>query len=194
VPPICCSGRPVRSNANSKLGKFGLKKIEVDPSYVYLHPDGASIAVWHDPRRTADEIRRFSKPDAEAYLEYSRFLDALFDLAYPYMLANPGRPDPRTVVTMARAALRHRKLLRPFGQFLLASGEETIEQRFTHPITQSLLYCLGAGANPINLNERRSPTCFWPSCTAEGRRGPSAGCRPFRPRWRIGSGQPVGRS
>ncbi len=135
-----------------ELGKFGLKKIKVDPSYVYLHPDGASIAVWHDPRRTADEIRRFSKADAEAYLEYSRFLDALFDLAYPYMLANPGRPDPRTVVARARAALRHRKLLRPFGQFLLASGEETIEQRFTHPITQSLLYCLGAGANPINLN------------------------------------------
>jgi phytoene dehydrogenase-like protein len=135
-----------------ELGKYGLKKITMDPSYVYLHPDGASIAVWNNPRRTADEIRRFSKADAEAYLEYARFLDALFDLAYPYMLTNPGRPDPRTLMTMAKGTLRHRRLLRRFGEFLLASGEETIDQRFVHPVTRSLLYCLGAGANPINLN------------------------------------------
>jgi phytoene dehydrogenase-like protein len=135
-----------------ELSKFGLKKITMDPSYAYLHPDGASIAVWNDPRRTADEIRRFSKADAEAYLEYARFLDALFDIAYPYMLTNPGRPDPRTLMTMAKGVFRHRRLLRQFGGFLLASGEETIDQRFEHPVTQSLLYCLGAGANPINLH------------------------------------------
>lgn len=134
-----------------ELGRFGLDKIVVDPSYVYLHPDGASIAVWKDPRRTADEIRRFSRADADAYLEYARFLDALFDIAFPYMLTNPGRPDPRTIATMARGVFKHRRLLRQFGEFLLASGEETIEQRFEHPVTQSLLYCLGAGANPINL-------------------------------------------
>lgn len=135
-----------------ELSKFGLRKITVDPSYVYLHPDGASIAVWQDPRRTAEEIRRFSKADAEAYLEYARFLDALFDIAYPYMLTNPMRPDPHTVMTMAKGAFRHRRLLGRFGGFLLASGEESIEQRFSHPVTQSLLYCLGAGANPIHVS------------------------------------------
>jgi phytoene dehydrogenase-like protein len=134
------------------LARYGLRKIAVDPSYVYLHPDGASVAVWKDPWRTADEIRRFSRADAQAYLEYARFLDALFDLAYPYMLANPGRPDPRTLVTLARAAFAHRRLLRRFGEFLLTSGEETIETRFEHPITKSLLYCLGAGANPIAMH------------------------------------------
>ena len=133
-----------------ELGKFGLQKVTMDPSYAYLHPDGASLAVWHDPRRTAEEIRRFSKADAEAYLEYSRFLDSFFDIAYPYLLTNPGRPDSRTLVTMAKGVFRHRRLLKQFGGFLLASGEETIDSRFEHPITQSLLYCLGAGANPIN--------------------------------------------
>jgi phytoene dehydrogenase-like protein len=133
-----------------ELDRFGLKKIVVDPSYVYLHPDGASIAVWKDPRRTADEIRRFSRADADAYLEYARFLDALFDIVFPYMLTNPQRPDLRTIVSMARGTFKHRRLLRRFGYFLLASGEETIDQRFEHPVTRSLLYCLGAGANPIN--------------------------------------------
>ncbi len=133
------------------LRQCGLEKVVVDPSYVYLHPDGASIAVWRDPRRTADEIERFSKADARAYLEYARFLDALFDIAYPYMLANPTWPDPRALMAIAKGVFRHRRLLHEFGAFLLASGEESIEQRFTHPVTQSLLYCLGAGANPINV-------------------------------------------
>src|SRR5262249_32619919 len=100
------------------LARHGLRKITVDPSYVYLHPDGASVAVWKDPRRTADEIRQFSRADAEAYLEYARFLDALFDLAYPYMLGNPGRPDTRTLATLAKGAFAHRRLLREFGKFL----------------------------------------------------------------------------
>lgn len=135
-----------------QLAKHGLGKIAVDPSYVYLHPDGASIAVWHDPRKTAAEIARFSRHDATAYIEYAEFLDALFDIAFPYMLTNPGLPDQRTLLTLAKGAFRHRKRLGAFGSFLLASGEETIEQRFEHPITRSLLYCLCAGANPITVH------------------------------------------
>ncbi|MDT7746810.1 MAG: hypothetical protein QOD96_472 [Pseudonocardiales bacterium] len=135
--------------AELRLADYGLRTIEVDPSYVYLHPDGASIAVWRDPRKTAAEIRRFSARDAEAYLEYSRFLHALSELALPAMLMNPSRPGLAGLRTVALGALRHRRELRRFGRFLLASGEETIEQRFEHPVTRALLYCLGAGANPI---------------------------------------------
>jgi len=132
-----------------RLADHGLRTIPVDPSYVYLHPDGASIAVWRDPRRTAEEIRRFSPADADAYLEYSRFLEALSELALPFMRMNPARPGLAGLRTLAASALRQRRELRRFGDFLLASGEESIEQRFGHPVTQALLYCLGAGANPI---------------------------------------------
>ncbi|ORW73744.1 phytoene desaturase family protein [Mycobacterium saskatchewanense] len=135
-----------------ELHRYGLSTIVVDPCYAYLHPDGASVAVWKDPCRTADEIRHFSRPDAESYLEYVRFLDALFDIAFPFMLSNPARPGRSSLTAMVRAAFKHRRLLRRFGEFLVASGEETIEQRFTHPVTKSLLYCLGAGANPIDMH------------------------------------------
>ena len=132
------------------LQAHGLETIPVDPSYVYLHPDGSSIAVWKDPARTADEIRRFSPRDAAAYLDYARFLDKLFDVALPFMLSNPSRPGVGGLGRLAAAALRHLHDLPGFGSFLLSSGEEIIEQRFKHPITQALLYCLGAGANPID--------------------------------------------
>jgi phytoene dehydrogenase-like protein len=132
-----------------RLADHGLRTIPVDPSYVYLHPDGASIAVWQDPRKTAEDIRRFSAKDADAYLEYCRFLEALSELALPFMLLNPTRPGLAGLRTLARGALRQRRELRKFAEFLLASGEESIEQRFEHPVTKALLYCLCAGANPI---------------------------------------------
>jgi phytoene dehydrogenase-like protein len=132
-----------------RLADHGLRTIPVDPSYVYLHPDGASIAVWQDPRRTADEIRRFSPHDADAYLEYTRFLEALSELAIPFMMMNPSRPGLDGLRTLAKGALRNRRELRRFVEFLVASGEESIEQRFEHEVTRSLLYCLCAGANPI---------------------------------------------
>ena len=46
-----------------ELHRYGLRTIEAQPSYAYLHPDGeTSIAIWRDVKRTADEIRRFSRP------------------------------------------------------------------------------------------------------------------------------------
>ncbi|HEY1971923.1 MAG TPA: NAD(P)/FAD-dependent oxidoreductase [Pseudonocardia sp.] len=131
------------------LAEHGLRTIEVDPSYLYLHPDGASIAVWRNPAKTAEEIRRFSAKDAQAYLEYARFLDALSDIMLPFMRVNPARPEPAGLLPVLRGALKHRRELRRFGHFLIASGEETIAQRFEHPVTQALLYCIAAGANPI---------------------------------------------
>ncbi|HTK63549.1 MAG TPA: NAD(P)/FAD-dependent oxidoreductase [Pseudonocardia sp.] len=132
-----------------RLREHGLVTIPVDPSYVYLHPDGASIAIWQDPRKTADEIRRFSPHDADAYLEYARFLEALSEVAMPFMRMNPARPGLDGLRTLAKGAFRTRRELRRFAEFLIASGEESIEQRFEHPVTRSLLYCLCAGANPI---------------------------------------------
>ena len=132
------------------LDRFGLRVLPQDPSYAYLHPDGASLAIWRDPRRTAEEIRRFSPADAAAYLDYARLLDALFDLVFPFMLANPRRPDRRSAWDLARAALRHRRRLREFGAFAFASGEEVIDERFRHPVVQSALHCLAAGASPID--------------------------------------------
>lgn len=133
-----------------QLERYGLRTLPADPSYAYLHPDGASLVLWRDPRRTADEIRRFSPADADAYLEYARMLDGLFDIALPFMLGNLARPDGRTLGALARGSLRHRRLLKEFGSFMLSSGEEVIEARFKHPMTQAMLYVMVAGAQPID--------------------------------------------
>jgi phytoene dehydrogenase-like protein len=57
------------------LRSFGLTITKPDPSYVALHPDGATLALWRDPARTAAEIDRFSRRDAQEFTEFVRLLD-----------------------------------------------------------------------------------------------------------------------
>jgi phytoene dehydrogenase-like protein len=140
-----------------ELAKYGLRTVVADPNYAYLHPDGASLALWKDPRRTADDIRRFSAADADAYLEYARMLDGLFDIALPYMLGNLARPDLGTMRSLLRGSLKQRKRLGEFAAFMLATGEEVIDSRFKHPVTQALLYALVAGAQPIDAVGSSAP-------------------------------------
>ena len=44
----------------------------IDPAHVQLNYDGTSLALWRDPKRTADELRYFSPSDAEALLDLYR--------------------------------------------------------------------------------------------------------------------------
>jgi phytoene dehydrogenase-like protein len=95
--------------ADLDLRRHGLKQLVADPYHVQLDPDGASIAIWADPRKTADEIRHFSPKDAEAWLKLARTLDAAIDIAIPVMLTHPTRPASATARTRrdSRAAGTH---------------------------------------------------------------------------------------
>ncbi|ORW23311.1 hypothetical protein AWC19_12195 [Mycobacterium palustre] len=126
------------------LRRFGYRDIYIDPSYVYLHPDGASLAFWRDAQRTVDEIKTFSRSDANAYLDLMRTVDNLLDMAIPLMKANPHRPGLRTVATVTSlAALRARRL--PSMMWLaVASAAQAISERFRHPIVCSALAQLSA--------------------------------------------------
>lgn len=122
------------------LEGFGLRWLRVDPAFVYLHPTGESIAFWKDPRRTAADIRRFSRSDATAYLELAELFEAVCDVMLPMFATNPTRPDPGAVTGALRGALRHRGLLGPMGRFMLASGRDEISERFEHPVVRSALH------------------------------------------------------
>ena len=133
------------------LDRFGLRWIDVDPAFVYLHPDGASIAFWRDPRRTAEDIARFSKADGAAYLELARLFDAIADVVLPMFATNPVRPGMGALRQSGGAALRHRRSLRDIGAFLVASGREVIAERFEHPVVRSAMHMASASLYPSSF-------------------------------------------
>src|SRR5262245_43766399 len=122
------------------LHEQGLRWTTVDPAFVYLHPTGESIAFWRDPRRTADDIARFSRADASAYVELAELFEAICDIALPMFASNPTRPDPGALARAARGALRNRRSLREIGGFLVSSGQAQIAERFEHPVVRSALH------------------------------------------------------
>jgi phytoene dehydrogenase-like protein len=151
-----CAIDPVfwsQSNAarELELHRFGLRFVEVDPGFVYLHPGGESIAFWRDPERTAAEIARFSPGDGTAYRELAELFTAICDVALPMFATNPTRPDAGAVLRAATSALRHRGSMGEIGAFLCASGREAIAERFTHPVVRSALNIASACLYPSSF-------------------------------------------
>jgi phytoene dehydrogenase-like protein len=121
------------------LSRYGFKQLIADPFHVHLDPEGPSLAFWCDPAKTAEELRYFSPRDARNYLEFARSLDAAMDLAIPFMLGHPTRPDPAAVLKALPRALRRRKDLWPLLGFLTTSHAEVIEERFDSPLVRGAL-------------------------------------------------------
>jgi phytoene dehydrogenase-like protein len=125
--------------ADLGLHEHGLHWVSVDPAFVYLHPDGASIAFWRDPQRTAADIRRFSRADAEAYVKLAALFTAACDVVLPLFAANPMRPGFTALAKAARGMLSHRRRLADLAAFLVGSGRDIIAD-FEHPVVRSALH------------------------------------------------------
>jgi phytoene dehydrogenase-like protein len=136
-----------------QLRRFGYRDVYLDPSYVYLHPDGTTLAFWKDARRTAEEIRAFCPADADAYVELMRTVDTLLDLALPIMRANPHRPGFRTLATVAAKAAKGVRRLPGLPWLAVDSAAQALAERFRHPIVRSALGQLSATCvGPIDTN------------------------------------------
>lgn len=121
------------------LAQHGLRQIVADPFHVHLDPDGASIAFWKDPARTADELKHFSRKDARAYLDFAQQLDAAMDLALPFMNGHPTHPSGKAILNAIPVAARRRKDLLPLISFLTRSHAEIITERFDTPLLRGAL-------------------------------------------------------
>jgi phytoene dehydrogenase-like protein len=132
------------SNIPRELGleRFGFREVEVDPPYAWLDEDGSSLCVWRDPRKTADELRRYSPADAKAFLELSESLDSLMNFAIPYMNTNPVRPELGPLLRGAARSARHPSRLFSASRLFAASHAEVIEEGFEHRGMRALLAAL----------------------------------------------------
>ncbi|HVV74403.1 MAG TPA: NAD(P)/FAD-dependent oxidoreductase [Mycobacteriales bacterium] len=133
------------------LRTHGLQITKPDPSYVSLAPDGSTLALWRDPRRTASEIAAYSRADAEEFLEFMSLLDRVITTALPLMGIDTARPSPRLVMKTAREGFRNRKSLSDIVALLSGSASQAVDERFDHPVVKGALLNLAAGAGPVDV-------------------------------------------
>jgi phytoene dehydrogenase-like protein len=88
---------PPRIVDELELERFGYQVSLVDPDYWVPYPDGSSLTLWGDARRTAEEIAAFSKADADAYLEFDRYFEHIGDLLRELLFVVPPNLSVREV-------------------------------------------------------------------------------------------------
>jgi phytoene dehydrogenase-like protein len=139
-----------RIPADLELRQHGLQLVKPDPSYVSLHPDGSSLAIWRDHARTAAEIEQYSRADARAFLEFTDLLDVMIGAILPVLGVDFGRPDPKALWASAKVAVKNRSRLADVAALLTGSATAATEERFEHPVTKGALVNLAAGAGPVD--------------------------------------------
>ncbi|HZP90546.1 MAG TPA: NAD(P)/FAD-dependent oxidoreductase, partial [Actinomycetota bacterium] len=88
------------------LKRYGYEVSIIAPDYFVPFPDGTSLTLWGDVARDAAAIARFSRSDAEAYVEFDRYFDRVAGLLKDLLFVVPPnlrmRELPRWVSTAAR--------------------------------------------------------------------------------------------
>ena len=74
-----------------QLERHGLKMIAAEPGLQIALPDGRVLPWWNDDERTRDELRKYSRSDADRFFELDQDLKALARFIQPFFLEPP--PD-----------------------------------------------------------------------------------------------------
>jgi phytoene dehydrogenase-like protein len=135
-----------------KLGtKYGLKQRVIDPAHVQLNYDGSSLALWRDPRRTAEELKHFSPRDADALIDLYRVIDSAVQIGLPLMQTHPTRPALSAVLKTLKAAAKGRKELFAIANWATSSHAEALDEFFEHDVIKAALL-IGLPFMPFNAD------------------------------------------
>ena len=105
-----------------RLREYGLRLVQPEVRVFAPQPDGRAITLWGDPARTAEELRAWSRGDADAYPEFDRLVRALGSfLARLLPLTPPDLASPTLADALGgvQAGLGFRRLGRREGRTLL---------------------------------------------------------------------------
>lgn len=131
------------------LHSLGFCQEEVNPGYVYCHPDGNSLIFFRDPEDTAREIARYSKHDADEFLKLMKVVYAFIDMAVPMMRVDPARPNIIAKLGALKTLIKNFGLKPEIMALVSSPAYTSIMERFEHPLVQSALCCLLGAAGPI---------------------------------------------
>lgn len=94
-PTLAHTGGPLRTEIASamQLERHGLQIISPEPRVFALSEDDRSLLLYGDPVKSAAEIAKFSKKDAERFGEFHRVLGRLAEAIGPVMDETPPAID-----------------------------------------------------------------------------------------------------
>ncbi|MGH2693620.1 MAG: phytoene desaturase family protein, partial [Actinomycetota bacterium] len=82
---------PERIVSELELRRFGYRVSVLEPDYWVPFLDGSALTLWGDAARSAEDIARISKADADAYIEFDRYFERITKLLRDLLYVVP--PD-----------------------------------------------------------------------------------------------------
>ncbi|MEQ9586419.1 MAG: NAD(P)/FAD-dependent oxidoreductase [Parvibaculaceae bacterium] len=120
--------------------RFGLKQRVIDPCHVQLAADGdASLAMWNDASKTAEEIKHFSKRDAQAWIELSNTIDAAMKMGLPLALTSAASPSVGALWRAFCRSLPRLHHIKPIVSLVTNSHAGALEEMFESDIVRASL-------------------------------------------------------
>ena len=80
---------PEKIVTDLELRRHGYQVTVLEPDYYVPYADGTSMTLWGDAQRTHAEISKFSKADADAYVEFDKYLTHLGGLVHDLLYVIP---------------------------------------------------------------------------------------------------------
>jgi phytoene dehydrogenase-like protein len=99
--------------ADLNLSRFGLEMITPEARVLALSPDGRSLCIYTDVKRTVSEIEKFSKDDAKSYPEFVSSFARIGKVLAPLISMTPpliDRPTKGDVWQLGKVGLAFRGL------------------------------------------------------------------------------------
>jgi phytoene dehydrogenase-like protein len=119
--------------------RYGLRQRLINPAHVHLGPEGESIAMWREAEKTIEEMKRFSRRDAQRWRELSETIAAATAIGIPLMQTSPTAPEFKKVLKAMRYAAKGRKELLNIIHWASISQQEAIEEYFEHEMVRGPL-------------------------------------------------------
>jgi phytoene dehydrogenase-like protein len=110
--------------AELELERFGLDLYQSDVLGFSLFEDGSHMFLWKDVDQTLREIERYSKKDAQSFLDFGLRVQRFADIATPWLLQPPPR---RSAVVRAFEDAGEAELL---DEFILMSTRDLLDRYF----------------------------------------------------------------
>lgn len=110
--------------AELELERYGLEMYQTEANEVSIFPDGSHLFVWKDMDKTLKEIEKFSKSDAESFLDFGLRVKKFASILTPFLLS----PAPsRSQVLAAFEAAGAEDL---FNEMVLLSTKDLLDRYF----------------------------------------------------------------
>jgi phytoene dehydrogenase-like protein len=92
-----------------QLERFGYRVSLIAPDYFAPFPDGSSLTLWGDLQRDAANVARFSKRDADAFVEWDRYFARIAPLLKEMLFVVPPNLSLRDLPRWLTLAGRFRR-------------------------------------------------------------------------------------